>query len=123
MLLPLLATVAATAAAADGDDLTSDLDRRLFVSSLDFEDYDVSARTFSGFNSTYLLFGIAIASVLILGLGVALYLYDLFSDAGARSDYNYDYNNPTGYGANPEYAYAYGQQQYRRYVEKRKTIC
>ena len=49
------------------------------------EDFEL-ARTFSGFNSTFLLTGLAVGAVLVLLLGVGLYLYDYYATGTSRTE-------------------------------------
>ncbi len=86
---------------------------------LDQSDFEL-ARTFNGFNSTYLLAAVAVGAVLVLLVGVGLYLYDVYADT-SKTD---PYPNPE-YSAyyseqynNAQYAYPAVTQQYhqRRYA-------
>ncbi len=76
------------------------------------DDFEM-ARTFNGFNSTYLLAALAVGAVLVLLVGVGLYLYDVYADTSKTDPYpNPDYS---AYYAeqyhNAEYAYPALQQQ------------
>ncbi len=102
-----LALVALLAASASADNE--------LVEGMTAEDFEM-ARTFNGFNSTFLLAAIAVGAVLVLLVGVGLYLYDVYSDNSKTDPYpNPDY---TAYYAdqyqNAEYAYPAAQQSYQR---------